>query len=136
MLLRLRISAAHSTAAGGMSPMDGMPASDMSSAQGQHTAAQTTAAQIGTAAEGVSPTSLQPASDMNSIQRQQVGAARATAQAVVQAVAQGVAAAKTVVVAVQTTRDAHRTAADEMSPMAREPTSDMTSAQGEQVEPC
>jgi hypothetical protein len=116
-----------------MSPMAVMPASDMSSAQGQQTAAQTTAAQIGTAAEGVSPTSLQPASDMNSIQRQQVGAARATAQAVVQAVAQGVATAKTVVVAVQTTRDAHRTAADEMSPMAREPTSDMTSAQGEQV---
>jgi hypothetical protein len=112
-----------------------MPASDMSSAQGQHTAAQTTAAQIGTAAEGVSPTSLQPASDMNSIQRQQADVAQATAQTVVQAVAQGVDAAKTVVVAaaVQTTRDAHRTAADEMSPMAQEPTSDMTSAQGEQV---
>ncbi len=55
---------------------------------------------------------------MKSIQRQQVDVAQATAQAVVQAVAQGVAAAKTVVVAVQTTCtwDAHRTAADEMSP--------------------
>ena len=96
-------------------------------------ATQATDKAHGTAADGVSPTSLQPASDMNSIQRQQVYVAQATAQAVVQAVAQGVAAAKTVVVAVQTTRDAHRTAADEMSPMAREPTSDMTSAQGEQV---
>ena len=34
---------------------------------------------------------------------------------------------------VMTTRDAHRTAADEMSPMALEPSSDMSSAQGQQM---
>jgi hypothetical protein len=71
------ISAAYSTAAGGMSPMALMPASDTSSAQGQQTAAQANAQR-----------------DMNPIQRQQVDVAPATAQAAAQspAVAQGTSA--------------------------------------------